>query len=268
MTRRPLRIGVSACLFHADPTRPVFNGKPLYYLERSMARWVASEREPSFRSLVYMLPDPRDHGAATAMDVADDLDGLVLQGGVDVSPRTYGEEPRRPEWSGDALRDEYELALVRAMVDAGKPVLGICRGHQLLNVAFGGSLHQDIKDEVEGARVHRDAGVYDRLAHEISFEPGAWLAGLYPAARARVNSVHHQAIKRLGRGVKVSARSTEDDVIEAIEVEATAWVRGVQWHPEFAHESEAGVGLLDNAPILREFLQASAARRGGPPEGR
>jgi gamma-glutamyl-gamma-aminobutyrate hydrolase PuuD len=205
LTRRPLRIGVSACLFHADPTRPVFNGKPLYYLERSMARWVASEREPSFRSLVYMLPDPRDHGAATAMDVADDLDGLVLQGGVDVSPRTYGEEPRRPEWSGDALRDEYELALVRAMVDAGKPVLGICRGHQLLNVAFGGSLHQDIKDEVEGARVHRDAGVYDRLAHEMRVRARQLARLALPRHRRRAREHHPPPGREAGSaaGVKV-----------------------------------------------------------------
>ena len=83
-----------------------------------------------------------------------------------------------------------------------------------------------------------------------------------------MNSVHHQAIKRLGAGVSVAARCPEDGVIEAVSIEADAWVRGVQWHPEFAFASEAGVGLLDNAPILREFLRAAAVRRGGSPEGR
>ncbi|NUP07562.1 MAG: gamma-glutamyl-gamma-aminobutyrate hydrolase family protein [Polyangiaceae bacterium] len=244
---------------HADPARPVFNGKALYYLERSMARWVGSSRSEELRALVYMVPSPGELTGVGAADVAADLDGLVLAGGVDVSPRSYGEEPRRPEWTGDGVRDEYELALVRAMVDEEKPVLGICRGHQLLNVAFGGSLHQDIRDEVADAFVHRDATVYDQNAHAIALEPGSWLAELYPGVgRATVNSVHHQAVKRLGDGVTVSARSTEDGVVEAISIESRAWVRGVQWHPEFTDPTDAR--LLDNAPILRDFLDAARVR--------
>lgn len=251
---------MSACLFHADPTRPVFNGRPLYYLERSMARWVGSLADPARKTLVYMVPDPSEAPGLTPADVAADLDGLVLQGGVDVSPRTYGQEPRKPEWSGDAIRDEYEGSLVRAMVYTDKPVLGICRGHQLLNVVFGGTLHQDILDEVGGARVHRDAAVYEKNMHEVEIEADSWLDRLYPGARrVTVNSVHHQAIKEPGKGVRAIARSVEDDVIEAMVVDGPYWVRGVQWHPEFSDPKDAR--LLDNAPILRDFLDAAAARR-------
>lgn len=253
MSAAPVRVGISACLFHADPARPVFHGKPLYFLERSMARWVAS-----LGAVVYLVPDPSD-GADPAAH-ARDLDGLVLQGGVDVSPRSYGEEPLRPEWNGDAERDAYEMRLVRGMLDLDKPVLGVCRGHQLLNVIFGGTLYQDILTQVGGARVHRDAEIYDRLAHEMVIEPGSSLAALYPASpTARINSVHHQAIKDLGRGVVVEARSASDGIIEAMRVEGPAYVRGVQWHPEFVAPEDTE--LLDGRPLLASFVEACAARR-------
>jgi putative glutamine amidotransferase len=254
LSRKP-RIGLSACLFHADPARQVFNGRPLYYLERSMARWVGSQG-----ALAYLVPDAAEANGSTVADIAADLDGLVLQGGVDVSPRSYGEESIRPEWSGDAARDAYEIALVRAMIDADKPVLGICRGHQLLNVAFGGTLYQDILHQVSGARVHRDAAVYEKLAHRIVIEPGSWLDALYPGVGpVTVNSVHHQAIKEPGRGVRIAARSEEDGVIEAMTIDGPRWVRGVQWHPEFAAPNDPN--QLDNAPILGEFLTAATASR-------
>lgn len=260
MKPKPLRIGVSSCLFHEDPTRPVFHGKPLYYLLRPMASWIASESAPEHRALVYLIPDPTETAGVTANDIASDLDGLVLQGGVDMSPTSYGEEPKRPEWSGDAARDAYEIALVRSMIDAEKPVLGICRGHQVVNVALGGTLHQDIVDGIEGARVHREAALYEAHAHEIVFEPGAWLDRLYPGvSRATVNSVHHQAVKDLGDGVRVVARSEQDGVIEAIAVDGPAWVRGVQWHPELTSPDEPQ--RLDNGPILRDFLSAARTAR-------
>jgi putative glutamine amidotransferase len=252
---RPLRIGISACVFHEDPARTTFHGKPLYYVERGMAAFVASEG-----AVAYMVPEPATGAAFEAY--ARDLDGLVLAGGVDIDPRGYGEEPARPEWSGDAVRDAYELDLVRAMLAEDKPVLGICRGHQLLNVCFGGTLYQDVRTMIDGALVHRDADVYDELSHEIDIVPGSWLASVYGhATRARVNSVHHQAIKEPGRGVVVEARSTEDGVIEAMRVEGPRWVRGVQWHPEFSDPADERV--LDRRPLLRAFLDAVGERRGG-----
>ncbi len=249
----PLRIGVSACLFHADRERPVFNGKPLYYLEQSMARFVGSQG-----ALVYLIPGPGD--AQGAESYAADLDGLVLAGGVDVSPGSYGETPIKPEWAGDAVRDAYELALTRAFLAADKPILGICRGHQLLNVALGGSLYQDILHQVDGALVHRDKDVYDRNAHTIVFQEGTdWVGRLTPAARAKVNSVHHQAIKGLGDGLVVDARSEEDGVIEAVTRPGAVFVRGVQWHPEFTDPTDQT--YLDNGPLLAAFQASALARR-------
>jgi putative glutamine amidotransferase len=250
---RPLRIGMSASLMPADRARTLFGGKPLFFVERGLARFVAGEG-----ALAYLVPGTTMDDEAVAY--AADLDGLVLAGGTDIAPRFYGEAPVRPEWAGDAVRDRYELALVRAMVDLDKPVLGICRGHQLLNVAFGGSLYQDVTAMVPGAIVHRDADVYDALSHPIDLEPGSWLSQAYGGiTRATVPSVHHQAIKRAGRGVVVEARSTADGIIEAIHVDGPTWVRGVQWHPEWTDPTDRA--LLDPRPLYRGFLAAVRARR-------
>jgi gamma-glutamyl-gamma-aminobutyrate hydrolase PuuD len=251
---RPLRIGMSASMLHADRARTVFGGKPLFFVERGLARFTAAEG-----ALAYLVP-------GTAMDdeadaYAADLDGLVLSGGADIAPRFYHEAPIRPEWAGDAVRDRYELALLRAVIEQDKPVLGICRGHQLINVAYGGSLYQDVTTMVPGAIVHRDPDVYDALSHPIDLEPGSTLAQLYGGiGRATVPSVHHQAIKRAGAGVVVEARSTADGIIEAIRVDGPRWVRGVQWHPEWTDPSDRS--LLDPGPIYRSFLAAARERRG------
>jgi putative glutamine amidotransferase len=245
------RIGVSACLFHEDKERPVFDGKPLFYLESSMARFVESGG-----ALPYMIP-----ASSAAPDrYARDLDGLVLQGGVDVCPRSYGEEPLRPEWEGDAVRDAYEIALVRAFLAREKPVLGICRGHQVLNVTLGGTLYQDIVTQVPGALVHRVREIYDRHAHAIVLEPASDIARIFGrAGSVKVNSVHHQAIKDLAPGLVVDARSEADGIIEAVRLEGPPFVRGVQWHPEFTDPNDPT--FLDNAPLLRAFLAEAERHR-------
>jgi putative glutamine amidotransferase len=252
---RPLRIGISASVLPEDRARTVFHGKPLHYVERALARFVGSEGALGYLVPATIVPDETAAYAA-------DLDGLVLSGGVDVAPRHYGEAPLRSEWAGDAARDRYELALVKAMVDADKPVLGICRGHQLLNVAFGGSLYQDVETMVPGAIAHRDEELYDGHSHVIDLVPGGWLANVYGGIhRATVTSVHHQAIKRAGRGVVVEARASADGIIEAIRVDGPAWVRGVQWHPEWTDPSDRT--LLDPRPLYRSFIAAARARRDG-----
>jgi putative glutamine amidotransferase len=241
----PLRIGLSASMFPPDPARSVFNGRALLFIERSMTEWL---RRPGVVVYVPCESDAYD-------EIADDLDGLVLTGGVDVSPRLYGEEPRRPEWAGDPRRDAYELGLLRAMLDRDKPVLGICRGHQLLNVAFGGSLHQDLLEDGATQRVHRDAKLYDTNHHGIAIESGSALASLYPGiSRAEVNTVHHQAIRRLGEGLLVDARGEDDGVVEAITSTRHRFVRGIQWHPEF--RDPEGPASLDNGRIRDAFLAA------------
>ncbi len=186
------------------------------------------------------------------------LDGLILQGGADISPQSYGETPLQPEWQGDRVRDAFEMELLHEFMEAGKPVLGICRGAQLINVALGGSLYQDIPSQVDGAQVHLHDD-YDQYSHDIEWPPDSGLARLFPGTDGgKVVSIHHQAIKTMGKGLKVEARSCEDGLIEAIRLQGKPYVVGLQWHPEFHPPGNAE--LLDCVPILDEFLQAARGR--------
>jgi putative glutamine amidotransferase len=259
MTSPKLRIGIASCFFHADATRPIFKGKTLLYLEESLAHWLMAGG-----ALPYLLPTPEAH--IRAGDLLAGVDGLVLQGGSDVAPESYGETPIRPEWSGDRVRDRYESELVRAAVALDRPVLGICRGLQMLNVIFEGTLLQDIATQCPGALLHREFERYDRLQHELAIEPGSWMAQMYPAQRhVRVNTVHHQAIKELGPGLQVEARSVPDGLIEAVRYQAAPgermapWIYAVQWHPEF--QDPADESLLPTAPLRELFLHAAMERR-------
>lgn len=135
--RRPVRIGLSARIFHPEPGGMGIRTKTLQVLEQSVAQWVAARDV-----MVVMIPSVVQDGALMRSnirlrDYAEYLDGLLLQGGADVSPRAYGEEPLRQEWTGDPVRDAYELELLHEFMEAKRPVLGICRGMQLINVALG-----------------------------------------------------------------------------------------------------------------------------------
>lgn len=252
-----LKIGVSARLFHPQPDAKGIQSKTLQYLEQSVAHWVMSRDV-----LVFMVPTVDKDGLlhrseVRLADYARVLDGLVLQGGADVSPSTYGETPLAPEWAGDRLRDVYEIELVHEFVEAGKPVLGICRGAQLINVAFGGTLYQDIRTQLAEAGQHV-ADTYEKHRHEVRFEPGSALARLYRGVeRPAITSIHHQSIKALGRGLQVEAWSEPDGIVEAIRGSGNGYVFGVQWHPEFHHPGDRTT--LDSAPILEEFLDAARA---------
>ena len=257
--RRTLRIGVSARIFHPEPGATGLRSKNLQYLEESIAQWVMSRDV-----LVFMIPTVNTNGLLhpsniTLQHYARHLDGLVLQGGADVSPQTYSESPTRPEWSGDRARDLYELELLHEFVEAGKPVLGVCRGCQLINVAFGGTLYQDVATNVPAAlaHVHTD---YDAHRHAIEFPPGSSLGRMFPnAGRPIVNSIHHQAVKELGRDIRVEAMSYPDGIVEAIRYDKADFVMGLQWHPEF-HRA-GGTDLLDCTPVLDEFLRAARETR-------
>ncbi|HEY0713582.1 MAG TPA: gamma-glutamyl-gamma-aminobutyrate hydrolase family protein, partial [Polyangia bacterium] len=161
---RRLRIGVSSCFFHADVERKLFKGKVLLYAEESMLAWLMGGG-----AIPVLLP--RAIGAITLDDLLDDVDGVVLQGGTDMSPQHYGEEPLRPEWAGDAIRDIYDMELVRRCIDRSIPLLGICRGAQVLNVALGGSLYQDVETTHPEKHVHRNWDIYDQHAHALQVEP-------------------------------------------------------------------------------------------------
>ena len=261
MTREtPLRIGLSARLLHEPPAELGFRGKSLQYLEQSVAHWLMAHG-----ALAFMIPTVPKGASVTRSQVSlgdciRALDGIVLQGGADVSPGSYGEEPLRPEWSGDRVRDLYEIELFWECAIQGKPVLGICRGLQLINVALGGSLFQDIAEQVPGALLHVDRQAYDRNTHEVVIEPGSGLGRLYGfTRRASVNSIHHQSIKALGRGLVVEARSPADGVIEAVRWTGSSYAMGLQWHPEFHLAGDPG--MLDGSPVLQEFLDQAARAR-------
>lgn len=257
--QRPLHIGISARIFHPEAGATGLRSKNLQYLEESVAQWVLSRDV-----LVFMVPTVNTNGLLhpsniRLRDYARHLDGLVLQGGADVSPQSYASAPTRPEWSGDRARDMYELELLHEFVEAGKPVLGICRGCQLINVAYGGTLYQDIELDVPQALHHVNAE-YDRNRHAVSFVPGSSLARLYQGqSQGLVNSIHHQAVKTLGRDMAVEALSVPDEMVEAIRYHRAPFVMGLQWHPEF-HRA-GGVELLDCTPILDQFLRAARETR-------
>lgn len=260
---RPLLIGVSARIYH--PEGPVLDlggvwTKTLHYLEQSVAHWVMHGG-----ALAVMIPAVDSQSVVTREDLnlahfAQALDGLVLQGGNDVAPQTYGEQPIDPRWQGDRVRDRYEIELVNAFVKAGKPVFGICRGLQLLNVAYGGTLWQDIPTQRPDAQDHRDTSKYERHFHPVALVPGTRLAALYPgSAGGLVNSIHHQGIKDLAPGFTVEARCPDDGIVEAIRRDGDTFVAGVQWHPEF-HRTLAHDGF-DDTPMLADFLAAARAAR-------
>ncbi len=262
---RRLKIGLSACFQHADPQRSIFTGKTLQYVEQSVAHWIMSAG-----AMVVMVPCPTGEtarGDVTLAHYADWLDGVVMHGGADVWPGSYGEEPLREAWVGDRVRDLYDLAVVEAFSQAGKPIFGICRGLQLINVAFGGSLYQDIETQRPGALVHRDPATYDQNFHELDFVPGSRLSQFYPGVRrARVNSIHHQGIRRLAPGFQIEAFSHPDVVPEAIRRipgPGRSYIAATQWHPEFQSK---GAQTLDDTPILNDFLAACTAAKVRPPE--
>jgi putative glutamine amidotransferase len=259
-----LKIGLSACFQHADPTRPLFTNKTLQYVEQSIAHWIMSSG-----AIVVMVPCPTGEtarGDVTLQHYAQWLDGVVMHGGADVWPGNYGEEPLRDEWTGDRVRDIYDLALVKAFAEVGKPIFGVCRGLQLINVAFGGALYQDIETQHPGALQHRNATTYDQHFHDIQIVPDSRLAQLYPGMpRARVNSIHHQGIKRVAPDFVVEALSEPDGVPEAIRVKPApgrSYIAATQWHPEFHQQ---GSDTLDDTAILKDFLAACQDARGRAP---
>jgi putative glutamine amidotransferase len=255
-----LKIGLSARLLYPDPTRTFLPRKTVQYLEQSAANWVMSGGV-----LVLMVPEmslssPHLPRGITVKDYVDALDGLVLQGGSDIAPESYGEKPLNPKWSGDVVRDRYELSLFREFVRQGKPVLGICRGCQMINVAFGGTLYQDLATQIPGSGEHRSEAKYENNVHAMRVLPETWLAKLYPGVTmSRINTIHHQAVKDLGKGLVPEARSDPDDVVEALRWEGESFVVGVQWHPEFMDPQDAT--LMDGKPLLEAFVAACEHRK-------
>ena len=238
MARRP-RIGLCAAL------------------ER--ARWTVWDREAFLLSRAYVdaiqragaiaLMVPPDEWVAEHPDsVLDGLDGLVLAGGADIDPGSYDAEPHPKTVNTRPDRDSAEIALALRALRRDIPVLGICRGMQLINVALGGTLVQHLPEDVGHTDHRRQLGSFDNADHDVRLEPGSLAARAAGRALVATKSHHHQAVDELGEGVLASGWSVLDNLVEAIEVPDARWVLGVQWHPEVDPRSR----------VVRAFTSASA----------
>ena len=223
------------------------------------ARWSFWEQTVHLVADSYVVAVQRTGALAVVLPVdarapvglLERIDGLLLIGGADVDPSSYGAERDPATEATYRDRDAFEIALLRGALDREMPVFGICRGMQILNAAFGGTLVQDLP-EVEGSNPHRRAvGTFEGSEHIVRLEPGSLAAA---AAGEEVHTVrchHHQAVAELGRGLVVTGRAVADGVIEAIEATDGRWVLGVQWHPETDERSLLFSGLAEAARARR-----------------
>jgi len=179
------------------------------------------------------------------------LDGVVLSGGPDLAPSAYDAEPHAELGATEPALDEFEYAVAQEAVGLGLPILGICRGTQALNVARGGTLHQHLPDVVGETIRHRQSEDSRQPTHLVEIVPGSRLANVLGATELSVNSFHHQAVDRLGAGLRVSARAP-DGTIEGIEDPDRPFVVAVQWH------AETLVGLPANLALFRELITVAA----------
>ncbi len=211
-------------------------------------------------ALVLMIaPDPRL--LADPDEMLDRIDGLILAGGADIDPSSYGADPH-PETSGTVpARDRIEIALARRAVQRDMPVLGICRGMQLLNVALGGTLHQHLPDLVGNNEHRRRPGSFDGSDHDVRLGEGSLAARAAGEVVHVTKSHHHQGVDAIGDGLVVTGVSTLDALPEAIEAPACRFVLGVQWHPEVDEQSRVIGALVQQA---RAYAGARDSALGNP----
>ena len=194
----------------------------------------------------------------TLRAIYERMDGVVIPGGVDVDPAAFGETPHERLGRIDPARDRVEIQLVKWAVEDEKPVLGLCRGLQVINVALGGTLYQDLETEYPNAIKHDYFPNYgfarDHLAHEVAVHAGSRMRHALAGSAVPVNSMHHQGIKALA-GSLVASAVAPDGLIEGAESPNDAFVVGVQWHPEVFELSEPSSGKL-----FTDFVQAAGAR--------
>jgi putative glutamine amidotransferase len=202
---------------------------------------------------VLIPPVPSEEALPAILGI---LDGLLLAGGADLDPVLYGEAPLPEMGTPEPQRDATELAITRWALDKSLPVLGICRGMQLLNVACGGSLYQDLPTQRPSAFDHEQRGqARTHIAHDVSTETGSLLASVLGEPRVGVNSFHHQAVKRIGQGLRVTGVA-EDGIIEAVEIPDLPFVLAVQYHPEELEGDDAA-----SRRLFLAFVQASAGQK-------
>jgi putative glutamine amidotransferase len=192
-----------------------------------------------------LAPDPRLTAAPD--ELLDLLDGLMLAGGADVDPAAYGQEPHPATTGWVPERDAFELALAGRALERDLPLLGICRGMQVLNVARGGTLVQHLPDIVAHDDHRRTSGTFDGNDHDVALVPGSLAERAAGEELHPTKSHHHQAIDRLGAGLTVTGWATMDKLPEAVEDVGRRFVLGVQWHPEADEASRVIAALVDEA---------------------
>ena len=209
-----------------------------------------------------LLPNVSDAAAAAAY--LDLLDGLVLTGGDDPHPRFFGEDPHPRIERVDARRDAFEIALVKEARARLMPVLGICRGVQIMNIALGGDIYQDVVSQTDSGVCHNQQTTDDGPWHDVEVSPGSVLARYLGAGPLAVNSFHHQACRRMGRGLEATATTMGDGLVEAVEDPSLPFFVGVQWHPE--------IGFLeDQEParaLFKGFVEAAREAAGAASKSR
>jgi gamma-glutamyl-gamma-aminobutyrate hydrolase PuuD len=195
---------------------------------------------------VVVQAQPIEQTIAAAHELVARFDGVIIQGGGDIDPNRYGQEPRSTSIYGIAAEhDDLEIAVIRAAIELDKPVLAICRGIQILNVALGGTLHQHLADVLRDGESHWDK------YHEINLESSSRVAkSMKTLSPKRSHSYHHQAIDKLAPGLVVTGRAP-DQTIEAVEHNAKKWIVGVQWHPEDDADVEP-----DQQNLFNGFIEA------------
>ena len=226
---------------------------------KERARWAFWDQAAHLAADTYVSA-VQDSGALAVMlpvhtrspeALLDRIDGLMVIGGADLDPAIYGQARSEATETTYRDRDEFELALTRGAVERGLPFLGICRGMQLLNVALGGTINQNLVDD-DGVNSHRRiVGTFEGTEHDIDLDAGSLVARATGEEVHEARCHHHQAIDRLGAGLVVTGRA-RDGVPEAIELDDDRWVLGVQWHPE------AG----DKRQLFSAFAEAAAQRTG------
>jgi putative glutamine amidotransferase len=202
--------------------------------------------------LPLMIP-PDPELAEDPDQILERLDALILAGGVDIDPAVYGAEPHADTETGHPReRDEVEIALVRRALELDLPVLGICRGMQVINVALGGTLLQHVPDKVGHSRHRRNPGTFRDSEHEVRLAPGSLVARAAGEELHSTKSHHHQAVAEIGEGLEVTGWSALDDLPEAIEAPERRFALGVQWHPE----------ADDTSPLITALVVEARAYQG------
>ena len=261
--RPSLLIGVSARIYYPDGPVLDLGGvwtKTLHYLEQSVAHWVMRGG-----AMPVMVPAVDADSIVKRFEIqlthyAEALDGLVLQGGNDVAPQSYGEKPLHADWAGDRVRDRYEMALVRCLRQGRQagvrhlPRLPAAERDARRHAVAG---HRDAAARLAGAPRHR--ALRAPLPRDRAGAGHAAGAAVPARQRARVNSIHHQGIKDVAPDFEVEARCPDDGMVEAIRRRGPGYVAAVQWHPEF--HDPAAHGSLDDTAMLHDFLAAARATR-------